>query len=442
MRRRLQWFFAGILVCCIFFSIPVLAAGGVTKTIKAVFNQVTVKIDGKSISGDKISYNGNVYVNAKSIADYLSKVYNVDNSGNVNISSKKTPTTTPSNTLKGKEVIFPDMDLDTTIRKLIKKPNGSIYESDLTKITEVAVYSPNNICNLEGIQYISNLKRIVLDSEGDLEDVSLLANLKELQSVTIENKKISDISPLASLKKIQVLSLDGNNIDNLNVIKNLTSLKVLRIANNKIKSLDGIENLVNLEQISFAGNSICDITPLKKLSKLKEYYKSSENLTIAENNKFYSLGFLPVLNSDNKNYFLDRYSSSYNKGFIFIDENNKIYSKDLGVITNLMNASKKQYQILESDNPFIDGVLNIKNYDYKNDSKPVYTSVDTRYQEGKIINKEGTIAYEYSLKPNEEKGVVKVGRDYLYSIDDIFKTFGVTYSIEFDKDKKLCGFKF
>lgn len=440
MNKRLQGFIAGILVCSIFFSIPVLAAG-VTKTIKAVFNQVTVRIDGKAVTGDKISYNGNVFVSAKSIADYLGKAYTVDKSGNVIIATKNTPTTTP-NTSKGKEVKFPDKDLDTCIRKLIKKPNGSIYESDLSKITEVAVYDPNNISNLEGIQYIKNLKRIVLDSEGDLDNISLLSNLKELQSITIENKKISDISSLASLKKIQVLSLDGNNIDNLNVIKNLTSLKVLRIANNKIKSLDGIENLVNLEQISFAGNSICNITPLKKLPKLKEYYKSSENLTITENNKFYSLGFLPVLNSENKNYFIDRYSSSYNKGFIFIDENNKIYSTDIGLITTLLNASKKQYTITSSDNPYIDGVLNIKNYDYRDTGKYIYSSIDSKYYEGKITNKDGSVAYEYSLKPNEEKGVVKVGRDYLYCIDDIFKTFGITYSVAFDKDNKLCRFKF
>ncbi|MHB8063576.1 MAG: hypothetical protein ACYDG2_13245 [Ruminiclostridium sp.] len=87
MKKRLQGFIAGILVCILFLSIPVFASG-VTKTIKAVFNSVTVKIDNKEVSGDRISYNKNVYVSAKSVADYLGKDYSVDKNGNVSLNAK------------------------------------------------------------------------------------------------------------------------------------------------------------------------------------------------------------------------------------------------------------------------------------------------------------------------------------------------------------------
>ncbi len=435
MNKRFQGFIAGFLVCCLILGTTVFSAG-VTKTIKAVFNQVTVKIDGKAIGGDKISFNGNVYINTKSLANLLGKTYTVDKTGNIAITTKKNSTATNSKSSKDKEVVFPDKDLNTIIRKIINKPSGSIYESDLLKITEINMYLKENISNLEGIQYIKNLKSIILDSEGDLEDISLLANLKELHTIILDNKKITDISALYNLKSLKTLSLDGNDINNIDIVKNLTGLKTFRIANNNIKSLNGIENLVNLEQISFGGNSICDISLLKNLSKLKEYYKSFENLVITEDNKFYLLNFIPVLNNENKNYFFNR-----NRFQIYIDENNKIYSNDLRLITTLLNASDKQYNILKSDNPFIDGVIGIKNYNFKVETNSIYTSINSSYQEGKITNIEGTLVYEYSLKPNEEKGVVKVGREYLYSIDDIFKTFGITYSIEFDKDKKLCGFR-
>ncbi len=440
MNKRLQGFIAGILVCCMFLSVPVLATGA-TKTIKAVFNKVTVRIDGKTISGDKLSYNGNVFVSAKSIAECLGKLYTVDKSGNVIISTKKASTTISSNISKGKEVKFPDKDFDTLIRKIINKPTGSIYEGDLLKITEIDTYSRENICNLEGIQYIKNLKTLIMDNEGDLDDISLLAKLTELQTIAINNKKVSDVSALSNLKKIKSLSLNGNKMENIDIIKNLISLKTLRIDNNNIKSLNGIENLINLEEVSFIGNPISDISPLKGLKKLKENDRFT-NFIITKDNKYFSLDFVPTLNADNKNYFLDRYRFSYRSDSLYIDENAKIYSGDLSLITALMNASQKQYDILKSDNPFVDGVLNIKNYDYKNESKPVYTSVNTSYQEGEITNKDGTTVYEYSLKPNEEKGVVKVGRYYLHSIDDIFKTFGISFSVEYDKDKKLCGFKF
>ncbi len=436
MNKRLQGFIAGFLVCCLILGTTVFSAG-VTKTIKAVFNQITVKIDSKAIGGDKISFNGNVYINTKSVANLLGKTHIVDKTGNIAITTKKDSLPTNSKASKGKEVVFPDKDLDKIIRVGINKPNGTIYEDDLLKINQIDAYSKENICNLEGIQYIKNLKSIILDSEGDLEDIGLLANLKELHTIILDNKKITDISALYNLKSLKTLSLDGNDINNIDIVKNLTGLKTFRIANNNIKTLKGIENLVNLEQISFGGNSISDISYLKNLSKLKEYYKSFENLVITEDNKFYILNFIPVINDGKKNYFFKRNSFQ-----IYIDENNKIYINEVSSITTLLNATKKQYNILKSVNPFIDGILDIKNNDFKNESKSIYTSINSSYKEGKIINKDGTLSYEYSYKPNDEKGVIKIGnRNYLYPLEDIFKTFGITFSVEFDKEKKLCGFR-
>ncbi|QNU67480.1 hypothetical protein EHE19_002850 [Ruminiclostridium herbifermentans] len=81
MNKRLQGFIAGLLVCCLILGTTVLSAG-VTKTIKAVFNQVTVKIDGKAVSGDNITYNNNVYVRADKISESLGKAFNWDKKKN------------------------------------------------------------------------------------------------------------------------------------------------------------------------------------------------------------------------------------------------------------------------------------------------------------------------------------------------------------------------
>lgn len=45
--------------------------------------------------------------------------------------------------------MFPDKDLNTIVKKIINKPSGSIYESDLLNITEIKMYLEENICNLE-----------------------------------------------------------------------------------------------------------------------------------------------------------------------------------------------------------------------------------------------------------------------------------------------------
>lgn len=88
-KYRLQGILIGIVLSCTFmFSVTGYAAG-ISKTIKAVFNAVTVKIDGKVLAGDKINYNGGIYVNIKNVADLLGKNYQYDSkSAIVNLTTK------------------------------------------------------------------------------------------------------------------------------------------------------------------------------------------------------------------------------------------------------------------------------------------------------------------------------------------------------------------
>lgn len=389
MRKRFQGFVVGLLVCTIFFCIPVLGAG-ITKTIKAVFNQVTVKIDGKAVNGDRISYNKNVYISAKSISDLLGKTYSVDKSGNVTITKRGVPIQTSPNIEKGKKINFLDKALDKRIRQIINKPIGDIYEGDVSNIKSLGIYDKTMIvASLEGVQYLKGLKSIVIVPASDLSDIKPLANLLNLTEISLVNKKINDLLPL--------------------------------------------KKLINLEKLEVGGNPITDIKVLKSLKKLK----SSQYLTITSDNKYFYLGFKGTLVSSGKFYL------TYHDG-ITIDENGKYYCNFYSVI-DLLNASKNQYNISKSDNPYIDGIAHINGSYFKNESKEIYTSIENSYIEGKIINNDGSLFYEYSLQPNKEKGVIKLEKNthnYLCSIDDIFKTFGISYSVEFDKDKKLYGFKF
>jgi hypothetical protein len=68
----------------------------VNKTIKVLFNAVSVKIDNKIVGGDKLNYNGKVFIEAKSIAQLLNKSYNTDKGGNVDIKNKQNTTPTPT----------------------------------------------------------------------------------------------------------------------------------------------------------------------------------------------------------------------------------------------------------------------------------------------------------------------------------------------------------
>jgi hypothetical protein len=107
-------------------------AAGTTKTIQAMFNAVTVKVDGKAIGGDNIKYGGNVYINTKNIASFLGKAYTTDKSGNVTIATK-----TESNT---------NSDLSKVIEFKMMYGTGDItngtYETHITKIEKNIIGTP------------------------------------------------------------------------------------------------------------------------------------------------------------------------------------------------------------------------------------------------------------------------------------------------------------
>lgn len=389
MRKRFQGFVVGVLVCTIFFSIPVLGAG-ITKTIKAVFNQVTVKIDGKAVNGDRISYNKNVYISAKSVSDLLGKTYSVDKSGNVTITKMGVPVQTFPNIEKGKKINFPDKALDKRIRQIINKPSGDIYEVDVSNIKSLGIYDKTMIVtSLEGVQYLKNLESLEIATPSDLSDIKAISNLGNLKVISLENKEINDLTPL--------------------------------------------KNLINLKSVNINGNPIYDISVLKSLKSLRSGY----NLHVTDNNIYFRTCFRPTVIQNGKYYLA-------NNWVLTVDKDGILYGS-LDLVLNLLNASKNDFTILKSDNPYIDGVINLKNKNYKIESNTIYTSIENGYIEGKITNEDSTLSYNYSLKPNGEKGAIKLEEninDYLYSINDIFSTFGIKFSVEFDKDKKLCGFKF
>ncbi len=397
MNKRLQGFIAGFLVCCFILGTTVFSEG-VTKTIKAVFNQVTVKIDGKAVSGDNITYNNNVYVRADKISESLGKAFNWD---------KKKNTIIINNLNFGNQrdvVTFKNKAIEANVRLILKKQNSSILKSDLQKVTSIYI-TDTKVSSLDDLKYLENLKELFL-CNCQISDITILKDLKKLRTINISGNNVSDITPLSSLNELTNLYLDDN----------------------KISDLLPIKQLKKLQKLSFYGNEITDITPLKSLPNLK----GNSYLIVDNNNKYFYLGdkFVLIFIIDNKRYLLNPENQS-----CFIDDSGNVYLRS---IISILRVFDKAYSIKPSESPFVDGVLNTDSNKKYITQKKVYLDATKYFNNGEINYHEEK--YQYSFNPEGQTGCKILFNQSYFPFTTILKTFKINNSIDLDLKNKYIIF--
>lgn len=127
---------------------------------------------------------------------------------------------------------IPDQHFETSIRNLINKPTGPIFDSDVHAITWLGLNN-KGISNLEGLQYFLSLQDATFEN-NNITYIPDLSSLKLLSYINLSYNKIEDISGLANLKKLNTLYMNNNRIKDISPLRNLTSLRVLFLSNNQI----------------------------------------------------------------------------------------------------------------------------------------------------------------------------------------------------------------
>lgn len=89
-------------------------------------------------------------------------------------------------------VTFVDKKLEQVVRDTINKPTGTLYKSDVVKITELNAIH-RDIVDINGIQYLTNLEKLYLGN-NDVSDISPLKGMTKLQTLLLSRNELSDIS--------------------------------------------------------------------------------------------------------------------------------------------------------------------------------------------------------------------------------------------------------
>lgn len=139
--------------------------------------------------------------------------------------------------------------------------------AELTWLTGLFA-SFNAISDLSILADLPNLQH--LDLRGNqLQDLRPLSGLTELTYLDLAGNSIRDIEPLVPLSRLEILFLSDNRITELAPLKSASRLKRLYLSNNGLTSISPFRNLASLVELHLGNNNITDLEPLVSASRLE-----------------------------------------------------------------------------------------------------------------------------------------------------------------------------
>ena len=241
------------------------------------------------------------------------------------------------------EVHFSDAAMEAEIRKQLNLPSGTtVFSDDIWTIRSFSV--PKEAKDYTELKYMPYLEELTIDAgiSGQLkyvedmpdlkvltisntivstEELSLIAQLKNLERLTLNSCSLTSLSPLAAMEDLLYLDVGGNTIRNLEPIASMKKLEALNVQRNAVNDLSALSGnqallildvsynslsdlsvafgLSNLQWLNAKYNTISNLTGISKLSKLAYFDISNnsisdvtpltdctqlENLNIASNN--------------------------------------------------------------------------------------------------------------------------------------------------------------
>ena len=183
-------------------------------------------------------------------------------------------------------VEFTDEVLEEKVREAIGKPSGdiSILEAEDVTMLDLSMepgVSIPRIKNLSSLKYFTKLTSLnlawALDDQDLVVDISVLADLEDLEALYLNSNGLDDISSLVGLTEMKDLKIWGNNISDISALSQMTMLEDLWMQGNQISDIGVLSNIgSNLVRLYLDDNQIKDISPLKELTKLRSL-KLDEN---------------------------------------------------------------------------------------------------------------------------------------------------------------------
>jgi len=172
----------------------------------------------------------------------------------------------------GNTLAFDDPALEQGIRFKLQKLTGPLTKADLGRLASLNLSQAKvNELDICAFPHMTRLKELFL-GPGDLDDLSPIAGLKNLETLGASINQVSDLSPISGLSKLDRLDLGRTKVKDLTPLKDLTRLTELMLDSTPVEDLSPLSGMKDLEKLSINKTLVKDVSPLAQLKKLKFLY--------------------------------------------------------------------------------------------------------------------------------------------------------------------------
>ena len=167
------------------------------------------------------------------------------------------------------EAWMPDPALRAAVRgELGLLPDLPLRKEKMLRLDYLYAHN-NGIMDITGLEFATNLRGLDL-RQNPITDLRPLSNLTQLVALHFWHVPVRptdlDLRPLANLINLEMLSLEGNGISDIRPLMGLKELRRLHLSNNQIEDMSPLAGLTKLWQLFLEGNPIRDLTPLSGLN--------------------------------------------------------------------------------------------------------------------------------------------------------------------------------
>ena len=189
--------------------------------------------------------------------------------------------------------IFMDAAMESAIRSAINSDDNDIlYTDELWEITEFTI--PEGVGSLEDLRLLPYLRKLTVEGQkitglselsaltrledlrfvdcrfSDPKQLSVVASLPNLTSLTLSDCGLSTIADLSGAPKLEYLDLSSNGgLRDLSVLAEMTTLQEVYLQHNAITTLEKLSGLTNLEKLDVSYNAITSLSYLANSIKLR-----------------------------------------------------------------------------------------------------------------------------------------------------------------------------